>query len=205
VVAILITSVEMKSTDEDELVTPDKDEVPSEGLGVTVDVESSAVTSISEDEDAVGINSELVAVEGADVMIVDCSLGVEVASIRSGVASTFRGSTSSVGLTVAVATLGVSVLNREDAGVTEEVWVIISGVRSPEPSSSVDVRVELVPVTSVPGVTEGLSVASLSAVSWVIVEGFSVLYREEAAVMAVVMSAVPVSCDAVVTTGLSVL
>ena len=103
-------------------------------------------------------------------------------------------------------TTGFSVLYKEVVVVVAVPIVNISGVRSPEPSSSVDVRVELVPVTSVPGVTEGLSVASLSAVSWIIVVGFSVLYREEAAVMAVVViSAVPVSCDAVVTTGFSVL
>ena len=87
----------------------------------------------------------------------------------------------------------------------------ISGVRSPEPSSSIDVRVELVLVTSVPGVTEGLSVASLSASLsavqlCVIAVGFSVLNREDAPVAVVFdESAVPVPCEPVVITGFSVL
>ena len=50
-VAILITSVEMKSTEVAEIVTPDKDEVPLEGSGVVVNVESSTVASSSEDID----------------------------------------------------------------------------------------------------------------------------------------------------------
>ena len=90
--------------------------------------------------------------------------------------------------------------------VSEVSLVNISGVRSPEPSSSVDVRVELVPVTSIPAVTEGLSVASLFAVSCVIAVGFSVLNREEAPVAVVFdESAVSVPCEAVVITGFSVL
>ena len=74
-----------------------------------------------------------------------------------------------------------SVMKREEtvAGVTEEVWVIISEVFSPELSS---------------------------AKSWVPVVGFPVLYREEVAVTAVFdESDGSDPCDAVVTTGFSVL